>query len=142
MTENQAAAIELIKSFEGYRATAYLDSAHVPTIGYGTTRTRAGTVKLGMTCTLEQANQWLTDYCFDVVFPVLSALNLPGNVFVALSSFLYNTGRLGPKILKAINFRNWKELGDAMMLYVNADGKIIPGLVKRRAAEVEYMRKH
>lgn len=142
MTDLQLAAIEFIKSLEAFSSTAYLDTSHVPTIGYGTTRTRAGIVTLGMTCTEDQATQWLAGYCQDIVFPVLSALNLPGNVFVALSAFIYNTGRLGPKILKAINFRNWKELGDAMMLYINADGKIVHGLVDRRAAEVEYMHTH
>jgi lysozyme len=47
--------LHLTESFEGCRLEAYLDSVGVPTIGYGHTHG----VTLGMTCTQEQAEQWL-----------------------------------------------------------------------------------
>ena len=52
--------IELIKSFEGTKLKAYKCSAGIPTIGIGTTRYPNGNqVKIGDTCTLEQAETYL-----------------------------------------------------------------------------------
>jgi lysozyme len=49
--------LHLTESFESCKLTAYLDTGGVPTIGYGHTKG----VKLGMTCTQEQAEQWLRE---------------------------------------------------------------------------------
>ncbi len=52
--------IDLIKSFEGYYANAYLCPANVPTIGWGTIRYPNGQkVKMGDKCTIEQATTYL-----------------------------------------------------------------------------------
>jgi len=50
---------ELIKSFEGFRAIAYICPAGVPTIGYGTTRINGSRVKEGMKITSDEAEVFL-----------------------------------------------------------------------------------
>ena len=47
----------LIKKFEGCEMRAYTCAAGVPTIAYGRTKN----VKMGDTCTKEQAEEWLKE---------------------------------------------------------------------------------
>jgi lysozyme len=49
--------IDLIKKFEGFKPYAYLCPANILTIGYGHTRG----VRLGQTCTEEEAEQFLIE---------------------------------------------------------------------------------
>ncbi|MGL5833755.1 MAG: glycoside hydrolase family protein, partial [Waterburya sp.] len=46
----------LIKNFEGFRSSAYIDSSGLPVIGYGQTRINGTTVKLGQSISQEQAD--------------------------------------------------------------------------------------
>lgn len=73
--------------------TAYLDSAGNPTIGWGHT---AG-VKLGDTCTMDQANTWLDAdlawACASVEANISADLN--DNQFAALVWFAFNVGKPG-----------------------------------------------
>ena len=136
--------IELIKAHEGLRLDAYPDPAkgwEVPTIGYGHT-TAAGppVVKRGMRITAQEADAILRG---DVVkvenyVTILTHVPLTQNQFDALVSFTFN---LGPGNLerstlrKKLNAGDYKGAADEFHSWKYGGGKVMPGLVKRRAAE-------
>ena len=128
--------IELIKSFEGCRLTAYRDSVGIWTIGYGHT---AG-VEQGMTITQAKAEGLLKNdlviYENYVKKYITYALNQ--NQFDALVSFTYNLG--GGNLQKSdlrkyLNAGNLQAAADEFDKWVYAGGKKLSGLVRRRAAE-------
>ncbi|MFG8171273.1 lysozyme [Pseudomonas aeruginosa] len=128
--------IDLIKSSEGLRLSAYQDSVGVWTIGYGTT---AG-VKPGQPITKERAEELLRDDVKRFEDQVLRLVKVPltQGQFDALVSFTYN---LGPgaleksTLLKLLNRGDYQGAADQFPRWVNAGGKRLEGLVKRRAAE-------
>ena len=136
--------INLIKEFEGCKLEAYLDSVGVATIGIGSTRG----VKLGQKITLQQANELLIK---DMAFAentvnrlVKSKINQ--NQFDALVSFVFNLGEgnFGKSTLlrKINNNPNDISIRQEFNKWVNAGGKPLNGLVRRRAKESElYFRK-
>lgn len=122
--------IELMKSFEGCRLTAYLCPAGVWTIGYGHT---AG-VKKGQTISQNQADAYLaSDLKKYEEYVNKTDLKLNQNQFDALVSFTYNCGVGNLKTL--IRNRNLEEIGEAILLYNKSNGKVLNGLVRRRQAE-------
>lgn len=128
--------INLIKSFEGYRANAYLDAVGVPTIGYGTTRG----VKMGQKINESQAVAFLQKdlEMFENAINRLVKVPLTQDQFDALSSFVYNLGETnfaGSTLLKVINQGRY-DLAPAQFLRWNkAGGKVLNGLTRRRQAE-------
>lgn len=92
--------LNFIKKFEGCRLTAYYDSAHIPTIGYGTTVIDGALVQMGTTITQEQADQYLAADCASAEYTVNKMISdhhvsLTQNMFNALVSFVYNVGAGG-----------------------------------------------
>ena len=82
---------ELIKHFEDCRLEAYLDSASIPTIGWGHTKG----VKLGMKITQEQADRFLDLDLYDAEMRVKKAMpdlfyTLTDNEKEAVISLAYN----------------------------------------------------
>ena len=137
MKTNQA-GIDLIKRFEGCKLEAYRCPAGVLTIGYGTTRG----VYEGMKITQSIAEKMLTDD-LEAIETRLSNLNLKvnENQFSALVSFIYNLGFgnfLNSTLFGKVK-NNAKDLSIKFEFerWVKAGGKVLPGLVKRRAAEWE-----
>jgi lysozyme len=136
--------IELIKQFEGYSSKAYPDPATggAPwTIGYGTTRG----VKPGMVITAEQAEKMLRDDVAKFESGVSSLITSPTTQgqFDAMVSLAYNIG-LGnfgkSTLLKKHNARCYTCAADQFRVWNRANGKVMNGLTKRRAAEREvYM---
>ena len=128
----------LIRQFEGCRLQAYLDSAGVPTIGVGHTRG----VKMGDHCTVQQADMWLSQDLEDAAAAVASLVKVPltQDQFDALTSFTYNLGvrRLAEStLLLLLNKGDYVGASGQFMLWVHAGGKVLDGLVKRRAAEAK-----
>lgn len=132
-------ALDIIKKFEGFSEKAYPDPAHgwrVPTIGYGTT----SGVKMGDTITKERAEELLREDVkrFEGYVDRLVKVPLTQGQFDALVSFTYN---LGPgaleksTLLKLLNRGDYQGAADQFPRWVNAGGKRLEGLVKRRAAE-------
>lgn len=136
--------IDLIKQFEGYRSKAYPDPATgvAPwTIGYGTTKG----VKPGMVITAEQAEKMLRDDVAKFESGVSSLITAPTTQgqFDAMVSLAYNIG-LGnfgkSTLLKKHNARCYTCAADQFRVWNRANGKVMNGLTKRRAAEREvYM---
>ena len=123
--------IDLIKKFEGCKLEAYKCPAGVWTIGYGHT----ANVKKGDRISASQAEVFLR---YDLKVFELHVENnvkhkLNQNQFDALVSFTYNCGLKNLKTL--IKNRDLKQIGNALTLYNKAGGKVLQGLVKRRAEE-------
>lgn len=136
--------IDLIKQFEGYSSKAYPDPATggAPwTIGYGTTKG----VKPGMVITAQQAEKMLRDDVAKFESGVSSLITAPTTQgqFDAMVSLAYNIG-LGnfgkSTLLKKHNARCYTCAADQFRVWNRANGKVMNGLTKRRAAEREvYM---
>lgn len=135
-------AIELIKNFEGFSSKAYQCPAKIWTIGYGTTRINGKAVTSGMTCTEQQAEEYLKNdlQVFAKAINRLVKVPLTDNQFSALLSFTYNLG-VGAleksTLLKKLNEGSYGAAQAEFLKWIRAGGKILPGLVRRRGEEAE-----
>lgn len=135
--------IALVKSFEGIRLHAYPDpgTGGVPwTIGWGTTRYANGkAVQPGDTVTQDEADALLRNDLAGAERQVTRAIGdapTTQKQFDALVSFQYNTGALASStLLKRHNAGRYAEATAEFGKWAHAGGKVLPGLVKRRAAE-------
>lgn len=130
--------VKLIGEFEGFRAHAYLCPANVWTIGYGFTKG----VKKGDTITRGQADARLVHELGDFGDQVEKMVKVPLKQcqFDALVSFAFNVGvgaLRDSTLLKLLNAGNYAGAADQFTRWNKAGGKVLPGLVKRRAAEKE-----
>lgn len=129
----------LIKRFEGLKLEAYLCPAGVPTIGYGHTGPE---VKLGMVVSEVGAEALLKVDLGKFERGVSSAVKvlITEDQFSALVSFSYNVG-LGnfesSSLLRFLNNKQFGKAADEFPKWNKARGMILPGLVRRRAAEQE-----
>lgn len=128
----------LIEEFEGRAKMAYLDGGGVWTIGVGHT----GGVRRGMVATDAQIECWFAEDVAKAVAGVNKAVRVPltQNQFDAMVSLTFNIGvkaftdstlvrklNSGDEAGAALQFARW-----------NLDnGKVIAGLVRRRAAEAD-----
>lgn len=124
------AGLKVTKYCEGLYLSAYLDSRNVPTIGWGRIEYDNGTkVKLGDTCTQEQAEAWLledveNDGCHYVRAWVKTPLTQ--NQFDALSDFTFNRGAGRLKTLLGMEGKIY----DNFLIAVPGDTEL--GLKRRR----------
>ena len=124
----------LIKNFEGLRLKAYKCPAGVPTIGYGHTKN----VKMGDVITLEQANLYLLQDLKGSIFCVNEydkIYNFTQNEFDALVSFTFNCGKGNLTKLTGKGTRSKALIGQKILAYNKAGGRVLNGLVRRRQAE-------
>ena len=135
--------LDLIKSFEKFMPTPYLDAVNVPTIGYGSTFYEDGTkvTLLDKPITEERATELML-FELDKISKFISKVvkvPLTDNQFAALSSFTYNLGvgnLQSSTLLRLLNLGRYTEVPYQFTLWNKAGGKILKGLVRRRAAEV------
>lgn len=138
---NQA-GIDLIKEFEGFRASTYRDSVGVLTIGYGTTAA-AGvgiTPGIGMTITQEQAEAYLRAAVNKFAAQIRAKMTREPtpNQFAAMVSLAYNIGPGGfarSSVLRKFNAGDLAGAAAAFALWNKAGGRVLAGLTRRRAAE-------
>lgn len=128
--------IDLIKQFEGMFLKAYLCPAKIWTIGYGHT----ATARPGMVITEEQAEQLLRDDLLEFERAVNHAVTVPlkQHQFDALVSFAFNVGASalrGSTLLRKVNAEDWQGAAAEFDRWTRGGGKVLPGLVRRRAAE-------
>ena len=132
------AGLNLIKSHEGLRTTAYQDPVGVWTIGYGHT----GTAKPGQKITEAQAEQLLRQdvgWAQDAVRKNVKVPLTQGQ-FDALVSFTFNAGAgaLGRStLLKKLNAGDYAGAQAEFGKFVHAGGRVLPGLVRRRNEEAQ-----
>ena len=142
-----ASGVQLISDFEDLRLTAYDDGVGVWTIGWGTTVYPNGKkVKKGDKITLEQAKQYKAYDLSRFEKAVNDAVKVPlnQNQFNALVSLAYNIGEkafTGSTLVKRLNDGNHKAAADQFLVWVNAKGKRMQGLVNRRNKEREVFLK-
>ena len=151
------ACIDLIKSFEGLFLNAYhdkIDKDGIDTIGYGTIiyppnymggkKVQVGDPKI----TEQQAAdflRWEVELKAKAIDPLLRD-DLTPNQFAALISFAYNLGEGSLKqstLRKVVNETpNNPYIRECFAMWVNANGKPIAGLLRRRNAEADlYFKK-
>lgn len=136
------AGIDLVKSFEGLRLTAYKCSAGKDTVGFGSTFYEDGSkVKPGDKITVDRAVK-LLEFILDKFEDSVQKLVTPElneNQLAALVSFAYNCGVGNLKsstLLKKVNADpNDPTIADEFKKWTKAGGKVLTGLVKRRNAE-------
>ncbi len=152
MIDVPQAAVELAKRFEGFcrvpkndpgRAYPYVCPAGFWTIGFGhmckpdhppITETEAETY---LAADLAQALAATLRYC-----PVL--LSQPESRLSAIVDFTFNlgAGRLQTSTLRRrINQLDWAGAALELRKWVHGGGKVLPGLVARREAEIALMRR-
>jgi lysozyme len=138
--------VRFIAGWEGFRSCPYPDPVGVWTIGYGHT---AG-VGPGSRClTQEEARDLLRRDLNRIYVPAVRGLidrRLRQRELDALSSFTYNLGAgslESSTLRRRINshegatYRRRKRISrEELPKWVKAGGQTLPGLVKRRAAEV------
>lgn len=125
----------IVTAHEGLRLDAYLCPAGVWTIGYGHT----GDVKEGDQITEHQAEAILEVdlHRFEQAVERL-APRANANQFSALVSFAFNVGVAAfekSTLLRLFNLGQHVAAAAQFDVWVKAKGKVLPGLVKRRAAE-------
>lgn len=134
--------IDLIKSWEKFRPTAYKDVGGVWTIGYGHT---AG-VKEGDCITMDQAVIELQVTVTTVIEPVLNyciTTPISQNQFDALVDLSYNIGTAAfahSTLLRLLNSKD-PEAPTHILEWNKVKGKVIDGLVNRRKEEYELFNK-
>ena len=133
--------LALIRKFEGLRTGAYRDAAGVWTIGYGHT-SFAGPPRVGkgMKITRNEAASILARDLAGFAAGVASHVRVPlsDGQFSALVSFAYNVGLENfrkSSVLRAVNDGDCCAVPRRLSLWVKAGGKVLPGLINRRAAE-------
>ncbi|RZG74806.1 lysozyme [Acinetobacter sp. WCHAc060025] len=135
-----ASGIKLIRSFESLELEAYDDGVGVWTIGFGTTIANGVKVKKGDVCTLEQAVAYMTNDLKRFEQTVNSAVTVPlnQNQYDALVSLTYNIGQNAfnnSTLLKKLNTKDYKGAAAQFDVWNKAGGKVMKGLVNRRAVE-------
>jgi lysozyme len=138
------AGVALVKQFEGLRLAAYPDpgSGGDPwTIGYGTTIYPSGDkVQRGDTITAEQAEEYLRHDLRKFESAVSRAVLAPVSQeqFDALVSLTYNIGEGAfgrSTLLRKLNAGDASGAAEEFLRWVNAGGKPMAGLRRRREAE-------
>lgn len=128
----------IIKSSETLFLSSYLCPAKVWTIGYGCTTD----VRPGQTITEAEAEERLTSDLADAERCVNNALSidLTDNQFSALVSFVFNVGCgafKGSTMFKKLQAGDIPGASKEFSKWNKGGGRVLPGLVKRRQAEME-----
>lgn len=133
--------MKLLEQFEGLRLEAYLDSASIATIGWGSIKYPNGNkVKLGDKITKSQAKEYKLHDLKEFESTVNTSVKVPltQNQYDALVSLSYNIGSGAFKnstLLKKLNSGDYKGAAEQFLVWNKAGGKKVQGLVNRREAE-------
>jgi len=141
-------ALALIRRFEGLRLDPYLDSAGVPTIGFGATRGLDGK-RLTMDhppITEDGARALLRRdlRLFGAAVDRLITAPIAPLQRGALVSFAFNLGAgtlQASTLRKRVNAGDWDDVPFQFSRWVHTGGRRLAGLVRRRAAEIELWRR-
>lgn len=133
--------MNLLEQFEGLRLEAYLDSANIATIGFGSIRYPNGNkVKLGDKTTKAQAKEYKLHDLKEFESTVNTSVKVPltQNQYDALVSLSYNIGSGAFKnstLLKKLNSGDYKGAAEQFLVWNKVSSKKVQGLVNRREAE-------
>lgn len=136
-----AAGLSLIKEFEGLRTTAYRDPVGIWTIGYGST----SGVHEGQRITVAEAELMLKRDLEQFERAVANAApTATDNQFSAMVSLAFNVGSGAfsrSTVLTRHKGGDHAGAADAFSMWNKAGGRVLPGLVRRRAAEADLYRR-
>jgi lysozyme len=141
-----AAGLATVKEFEGLRLKAYKCPAAVWTIGYGhTSAAGVPNVTPDLVITKDEAEGILKDDMeqYEAGVRKYVKVGLTQNQFDALVDFAYNAGvgaLAKSTLLKKVNAEKFDEVPAEFMKWTKGGGKELPGLVRRRRAEVKLWR--
>jgi lysozyme len=132
-------AVGLIGGFEGMRTRAYIPiPGDVPTVCFGATRG----VKMGDTHTPAECKAMLGTALVEFETNMRRCLvapdRIPDKPYVAFLSVSYNIGSrafCGSTIARKANVGDIRGACDALLAWNKAGGRVVQGLVNRRAAE-------
>ena len=132
-----AASASVVAYFEGERLTTYLDPVGIPTICYGHTSTAV----MGQTKTLGQCRDLLAGDLGWALSEVDRHLpDAPPMVRAAFASFTYNVGVgafRSSTLLRKAKAGDLQGACNELPRWKHAGGRVLPGLVTRRATERE-----
>ena len=134
------AGLNLIKQCEGFRAATYLDSAGIPTIGYGHKLIPGESYPDGIDET--QAAELLSADTGAASLAVehLAHVPLTQGQFDALADFCFNLGQgrlAASTLLRELNAGNYEAARRQLLLWDCCGGKVVPALEARRRAEFD-----
>ena len=141
-----AAGLATVKEFEGLRLKAYKCPAAVWTIGYGhTSAAGAPIVNPDLVITKDEAEEVLARDMeqYEEGVRKYVKVDLTQGQFDALVDFAYNAGvgaLAKSTLLKKVNAEKFDEVPAEFMKWTKGGGKELPGLVRRRRAEVKLWR--
>ncbi len=143
MPKTSSTGIALIKQFEGERLTAYLCPANKLTIGVGHT---GDDVKPGQKITVAESEALLRADLAKFEKAVSAAVKVPlnQNQFDALVVLAFNIGPgafAGSTLVRLLNSKDYAGAAAQFERWNKGGGKVLPGLVSRRAAEAALFRK-
>ena len=143
MMQISKVGLDLIKQFEGLYLNSYRCPAGIPTIGYGHT---AG-VAMGQTITQQQADDYLRRDVRQFERAVSRQVTVPltQGQFDALVSFAFNLGEgalAQSTLLRLLNAGDYAGAAAQFDRWNKAAGRVLPGLVRRRAAERALFEAH
>lgn len=132
-------AADFVEQWEGFRETAYVCPAGKLTIGFGHT---GDDVKEGDIVTYHEAYNLLVSDLHKHVMALAPYVNVPvtQGQFVALASLAFNVGNVAlkcPKLMRALNAGDVEAAAHEFLDVTKANGKVQPGLTKRRMAEAK-----
>lgn len=143
MIERLAAFFALAKRFEGCHLTPYICPAGVWTCGWGST---GPDVIPGQPWTQDYADRRLQHDALRFATGTLAACPVLAQEsdrrLSAITDFAYNLGlgRLrGSTLRKRINARQWAPAAAELRKWNKGGGRVLPGLVLRREAEVRLL---
>ena len=134
-------SLEIIKEFEGLRLEAYLCPANVWTIGYGNTKNARAGMKITQAeadFLLQQDVAWVKNTVDSTV-----KVELSSNQVAALYSFVYNVGAgafRSSTLLRKLNQGDYTGAEAEFKRWNKGGGRVLKGLVRRRAAEASLFR--
>lgn len=133
-----ALAVGFVGGKEGVSTKAYKDIVGVPTICFGETRG----VKMGDTATMEECKVMLGDALVEFEGNMRACLKnpdmIPDKPYVAFLSLSYNIGSrafCGSTVARRANAGDLKGACNAIPAWNRAGGRVVRGLVVRRAEE-------
>ncbi len=131
-------AVGTIGAYEGLRLKSYPDVIGIWTVCYGETKG----IKPGMKFTKAQCDNMFADRLEEFETGMRKCLIAPDSVpikpYVAFLSLTYNIGQAGfcrSTVARRINSGDLRGACEALTLYNRAGGKVVKGLVIRRASE-------
>lgn len=136
-------ALGLCREFEGFYSRPYLCPAGVPTIGYGTTyyqdgrRVTLADAPISKTDAEALLRAQLQTVYLPQVMRLCPQIDSEGRLG-AILDFTYNLGASNLRVStlrKRINAGDWEAVPTELAKWTRGGGKVLAGLVRRRAAE-------